>query len=87
MLKKKSVLECKRRWHEVGVWLLIFSKGFQSGLLPAISTFSNVTCCLLGKNKLPLLRKVLLKLVRTDPWARTYSTHTCLISGHSLEAM
>lgn len=86
-VKKKSVLKCKRRWYEVGVWLLIFSKGFQSGLLPAISTFSNVTCCLLGKNKLPLLREVLLKIVRTDPWARTYSTHTCLISGHSLEAM
>lgn len=86
-LKKKSVLKCKRRWCEVGVWLLIFSKGFQSGLLPAIATFSNVTCCLLGKNKLPLLREVLLKIVRTDPWAHTYSTHTCLISGHSLEAM
>lgn len=49
---------CKREVNQAGMKfqssvLVNTFTGFQSDLLPAISTFSNVTCCLLGKNKPP----------------------------------
>ena len=86
-----TVKGCKREVKQAGMKfqssvLVNTFTGFQLDLLPAISTFSNVTCCLLGKNKPPYCKGASKISDNISLWAHTDTqththTHVCTHRG------